>query len=500
MKKIITLCVVALATLSLQAQTLRIGENNSKMDYAPVYSTWADKYYCSQIIYNATELTAMQGKEITKLAFFLKAAIGNNKDYEHVEIRLMSVSYDVFSSTSYESIDNAVLVFNGTLPASTQTELEVTLENPYLYESGNLLVDVRKTENGGGYAPSTDKNAGRFQSSFNEGYYTVLYGYSSSSVPTSGTQSGNRPDIKFTYQTHVEITCIKPGKPAVTAVDAASAAFAWAAGDAESQWQVVLAKGEAAANWSQAQLVNEAKAELAVEANTDYTCYVRAYCDENNQSDAASVSFHTPCLPMATLPYVEDFELTEEGDYAEGSHLGCWELFMAGDYPTINKASGLANGGEHYLRFYGAVDTKQMAVLPAFEKPINELQISFWNNSLIEFEGASTIEIGYLTNANDSASFVSCKTLDKYTSYTKVTHAFKDAPAEAKRIALRYANGTATYPTSSYVDDLRVEEISAATALENVQDAGHAAKRIVNGQLIIEHNGIRYNALGTEIK
>ena len=185
-------------SLTIQSQTLRIGENDSKTYYAPVYATWADKYYCSQILYLESELSSMTNKEITNLAFFLRKL--NSSDYEHVQIRLKKVDFDAFASTDYQSVEDAVLVYEGSLPSSTTTELEVALSNTFVYEGGNLLVDVRKTEAGGGYAPSSG-DAGRFQSTFHEGQSLVLYNYGKESFPDKATgTSGNRPDIQFTFK------------------------------------------------------------------------------------------------------------------------------------------------------------------------------------------------------------------------------------------------------------------------------------------------------------
>ena len=493
MKKVFSLFAVAIVAVAMQAQTLRIGNNDSSMDKAPVYTTWADKYYCSQIIYSASDLVDMKGKDITKLAFFLREVTGNGKDYNNVEIRLMSVSHTTFSETTYDPIDDAVLVFSGTLPASTQTELEVTLEDPYFYEKGHLLVDVRKTVTGGGYAQS---GKGRFQATYGETNYTVLYGYSPSALPTSGTQSGNRPDIRFTYQDHVEATCAKPGKPEITYLDATSASFEWTAGGAETQWQIVLAKGEDAADWGQAQLVSEHQTAFTVEPSTDYTCYVRAYCSEADQSEAASLAFKTPCAPLATLPYEEGFEDDEN------SKLGCWTNYATADgYPMVSTYESLAHGGANYLFFKGGMDgTKQITVLPALNTQLNQLQISFWLNHgfYYSYESAATLEIGYMTNVNDSASFVPVKAADKYQDYTKVECSFAEVPGEAQYIALRFANGS--YNVNCYVDDLKVEVITEPTDIKSVKNEKSATKFVRNGQLVIEKNGQFFNAQGAQIQ
>lgn len=493
MRKIFTLVILTMmAFVTTKADELKIGVNDSKNDFAPVYTTQADRYYCSQIIYTASDLVNMKGKEITKLAFFLRS-VNSAGDYTSVEIRLMKSGSASFSSNDFLPIDDAVLVFNGTLPASKTTELEVELLEPYLYESGHLLVDVRKTVGGGFY--SSNASQGRFQSTFSEGASTVLCDYSASGVPTTANKkNGNRPDIRFTYREPVVATCAKPINLKIADLGE-NASFEWAAGAEETQWQALLVPKGEEADWSKASLVSEPKATVAVLPSNNYTFFVRAFCSESDQSEAAKIEFQAPCVPLAELPYEEDFEMVY------GEALSCWELFQAGEYPCIGSASGLEHGGSSYLWFKGGKAEKQMAILPAFEKPINKLKLSFWNNSVIDFTGRANIEIGYLTNAADSASFVSCKTLDCYTTYTLVEFSFNQAPAEAQRIALRYANATADYGVSTYVDDLRVEEITGEpTGVENAGVKTNAAKRIENGHLIIEQNGVKYNAQGAVVK
>lgn len=55
---------------------------------------------------------------------------------------------------------------------------------------------------------------------------------------------------------------------------------------------------------------------------------------------------------------------------------------------------------------------------------------------------------------------------------------------------------TWTYATRNLV----VTYPTTPTAIDNTEAEGKAVKRIVNGQLVIEKNGVRYNALGIEVK
>jgi hypothetical protein len=312
MKKFFTLLMVVLVAFSTQAQTLRVGTNDSKADQAPIYVTQADRYYCTQIIYSADNLTAMQGKTITKLAFFLKA-VNTNGDYSGVEIRLKIVDYAAFTEKVYESIDDAVLVFNGTLPAGSETELEVTLNEPFLYESGHLLVDVRKTVSGGKYAPTGSSSiVGRFQATYTEGVYTVLTDYNSSAVPKSPYyQNSKRPDIKFTYSDAAPVSCAKINTLESSAVTANSATLTWTS-EAEKYQFVCVLKGAEPAWTANSQAVKTVTLDT-LKSNTEYDFYVRSFCSDTEQGVAKKVSFKTDLACYApTLLAVPEETVTSE--------------------------------------------------------------------------------------------------------------------------------------------------------------------------------------------
>lgn len=291
-------------TLHAEPQMLRIGENDSQTYYAPVYATWADSYYCSQILYSATELEALQGQQITKLAFFLRAVTGNG-DYEKVQIRLKEVSFASFSEAAYQSVDDAELVFTGTLPANTMTTLEVDLDAPYVYNGGNLLVDVRKTEKGGGYAP-TSGSKGRFQSTSGS-TYTVLYNYGSNAFPTTCNRGVNRPDIQFTYEeASAGSTCPKISSLTSSDITAHEATLSWSSEATSFQYLCVRKGVEADFTGLTAQAVTTVTLDTLA-SNTEYDFYVRSYCSEDEQGKEVKVSFKTDlsCFAPTLLSVTE---------------------------------------------------------------------------------------------------------------------------------------------------------------------------------------------------
>lgn len=314
MKKIYSILLLAAlcfcGNMQAEESVLKIGTNDSQSANAPVYVTWADAYYCSQILYSASELSAMDGSKITKLAFFLRA-VNTNGDYSSVQIRFLEVNYDAFAAASFVAIDDATLVYEGSLPAGDKTTLEVELSAPFEYKGGTLLVDVRKTEKGGRYAP-TSGTAGRFQATYGV-TYTVLYNYGNNSFPTSAYRSETRPDIQFTYGDGVAVTCAAVGAPVASEITATTATLTWEkAGDVENYQFECVRKGETPTWAADAQNVLTVTLDT-LKAFTEYDFYVRAYCGsgEGEQGNSKKVSFQTERSCFApTLLNVEENDVT----------------------------------------------------------------------------------------------------------------------------------------------------------------------------------------------
>ena len=128
------------------------------------------------------------------------------------------------------------------------------------------------------------------------------------------------------------------------------------------------------------------------------TYYVRAKQLDCEDAEWKSAVFTTKCMPVATLPMVEDFEDYTGVAYNEdGVMPDCW--IAAGDasvLPHVIGGSGsyvFKHSGSNALTFYGSGNC--YAVLPAVEAELNTLQISFW----MQTESASygKLTLGYIT-------------------------------------------------------------------------------------------------------
>lgn len=160
---------------------------------------------------------------------------------------------------------------------------------------------------------------------------------------------------------------------------------------------------------------------------------------------------------ISEFPFKEGFENVGNGSIPNG-----WTRLSSNAYPQVAEYTALAYSGDKYLRFYAGSGEQQVLVLPAFEEPLANLTLQFYQNSYMYLSASyGQLEVGYVTDATDASTFVSMLTLDRESEYTKVVLDYKDAPAEAANIAFRLV-GASSYG-SIYVDEVKVQRTADMT-------------------------------------
>ena len=253
-------------------------------------------------------------------------------------------------------------------------------------------------------------------------------------------------------------TCFKPTSIAASAITANSATVAWtASGKGETQYQYVCVPAGETPDWAAATLTDELSATLTTLApTTAYDFYVRSYCGTEDQSDAVKTSFTTKCA-AAALPFDEDFDAVADYDMPE-----CWNVYAATYYSAY-----VANG---QLHADAPKTNATMIVLP-------ELEASFVGASVAFNYSTSngTLEVGYVTDAEDKNSFVAVSEALMAASTTQVVVPFS---AGSGNIALRFIGNTGD--GDLYLDNIRV---SNTLVMANDED-NTAALAANNGQTL----------------
>ena len=186
-------------------QEADICDGTETNQYLPVYGYWYDAAQVNQMLYPAEELTAKgmaNGQTITSLTFFpatVTTGSWSTTTYSGINFRNGSVTVKLanmpagtsgYAATATRKDATFTTVKTISMPSTAQTSLTEwvfdNLENDFVYEGGDLLVEVTTTAGNYGYTYFYGKN----QTS-----YTGYYSYNSTST---GQQF--LPKVHFTFE------------------------------------------------------------------------------------------------------------------------------------------------------------------------------------------------------------------------------------------------------------------------------------------------------------
>ena len=191
MKKLFTLFVVAALAFAANAATLTVAEGTETNGHVPMYGLYCDtEGTISQVIYPAEMLADMVGQQITEIKFYSKYEISENLEGCVMNFALKIVEENEFPTSEVFDLGG---IINGTVsPIPGETELVLTLNEPFLYEGGNLLIGTEVIETSGWkgvyfYGIPTDLYGSCYQ-------YTTSYG------STPCYREAFLPMATFTYE------------------------------------------------------------------------------------------------------------------------------------------------------------------------------------------------------------------------------------------------------------------------------------------------------------
>lgn len=244
-------------------------------------------------------------------------------------------------------------------------------------------------------------------------------------------------------------TCAKPtdltATPTVGAasIDWTSEATAW-------NLQYKLAS---ASDWTDAAVTAKPFELTSLAQGATYKVRVQANCGDELSDWSDEITFTTNCSSIDALPFYADFTQALSS---------CWVVFAQNESyykPTVNTAMQqlTMNGGKE-----GA--SNNVVVMPPFSADLTNAVISLEYSSSTGANYAQ-LEVGYLTDKADAATFQALQTLDRTGSWTEARVAAATVPANAY-IAFRYA-GASSHGDAA-IRNLRV--IEALTLADNTDN------------------------------
>lgn len=435
--------------------------------YVPFYSYYVDQANQSQFVVPADSLLRMEWDTITQISFYTSSTTYATADWGDALFEVYMAEAPSASISAFANWDDLTKVKNAASLALVDQVMTITLDQPYVYQGGHLLIGFKQTVAGDDFSLSW--------------YGKSLTGAAMSAYGTSGTQTQRNflPRVAFDIIPGDAPACAKPGN--LVAIDSTATTTSieldWIPAGLENYWFVQYKKS-ADAEWSYA--ADSVKAHpfvlTGLEPSLDYDVRVAAWCnlEDSTASDyCAVVSFRTRCVSVTSLD--EDFDGIEG---STSSHVLpiCWQSINTTTYssyayyPTVYKGASSANTPDNYLRFYSyyypssSTDydpQDQYAILPEIEN-ISGLRLKL-NARKYSASYDATFYVGIMTDPEDTATFVPIDTLAPVAAeYEQFIVPFDSYLGAGKYIAIKMKHAEITTTSSYrsvYIDDVVVEPI-----------------------------------------
>jgi len=200
MKKFFTLIAVAAMAIAAQAGSLTICNGLYYSNSSPLCGLYADEVgTMTQTIYPATMLEEMAGSEINKVTFYTLADYfvqqGQTSDdetdyiyFDGAKFQLALLEVDQLGFTEPVAVVGATAVAT-TVPEYGDIEVVFELDEPFMYNGGNLLVEVTCIETEGDWGQTYFLGDGV------EGYDCAYY-----FIHGDGMTSTYLPKVTFDYE------------------------------------------------------------------------------------------------------------------------------------------------------------------------------------------------------------------------------------------------------------------------------------------------------------
>ena len=295
---------------------------------------------------------------------------------------------------------------------------------------------------------------------------------------------GTQPAAIISNVSISAVSCPSPENLGVASINSNTATVTWDDNGAVS-WAVEF--GEHGFNQGEGETTVVTGTPEAVfselTAQTAYDVYVTSTCSDGSVSLTSFLTFTTPCEPLTTLPFTENFDSIPGSTSGTTSNLpDCWSHINHGTsssyagYPIVYNGSSYAASGANSLRFYsymteGTYDD-QYAILPMIDPtlyPINTLQLSF--DARVYSTYMLTLIVGVMSNPMDETTFEPIDTIvTTSTTYANYEIPFSQYTGSGSYIALKAPRPASSY-NAGYVDNIVIDLIPNCPKPMNFQVA-----------------------------
>ena len=460
------LTVAMLLPFASQAQTmyLTVADSTATNDYVPVYGLYVDDFVRCQTVYPADMLTDLTGENILGLTYYLGTPAASSWGVAQFVVNVKEVTGTTLSA--FEDMTGATTVYTGSLDA-TQATMEIEFNTPYIYQGGNLLIEIYNTLEG------TYKGASFYGKNVTGASWQ---GYNGTSVANiTGAARAFMPKTTFVYGTAP--TCFKVQNLTASDITSSSITLSW--DDTINSGATYTIYDMSDTTVVNVTIVDNTAIIDELDANTVYTFGVQTDCGAGDIANGYTVvSARTACSAEG-LPFIEDFSASLATDPCwRGSTGTTAAQAIAGTALTLTTnqwtyESSTSNGleaGHYRVNIYGT-NCKKWMITPTID-------FSTASSPLLSFDAAFTaysgtgVATGFENNATqlfmilastdngqtwDSVASISLASIAS-TSYIRQYVDLSEYAGDTVRIAF-YAQSTVSGGDNNlHVDNVSIDE------------------------------------------
>ena len=254
--------------------------------------------------------------------------------------------------------------------------------------------------------------------------------------------------------------CGQPDNLTATNITTEGATLNWNEFGSASSWMVYYRVAGSTGEYNEISVSGTPSVTIyGLTSNTEYEFYVVADCGGTQSNPSNTATFHTGCGPITELPFTENFE-TGLYSTSQNTFISCWSRLTSDNehYAYIGDASWNAHGGDHFLDFHYTPSCFDIAIMPELGEDIDasDLLVTFYAcHTNYGYATLGTLEIGVMTDPNDTSSFVVVDTINisdnaVYT-YSEQLISLINYNGSGKYIAFRVSNCD---NCGYYIDDI----------------------------------------------
>ena len=439
--------------------TLVFSTGTTNSSGIPVYYSYGNSV--CQSIYTASELVDM-GMTAGLISGIDLSFTANTSYAKLFSIYASTTTRSTYSSTAdMQTVRAADLVYGPAAhPLNTSGTVHYDFSTPFEWDgSSNIVLTMMMNQpNGANHTTSQfygySTSAGATRSIYH--YQDNTQFTPSNCMTGSGGISTYRPSITFySLGCLVRDTCSAP-TIIMERVESDTVEFSWIPGSSESSWTIML-KAEDSTSWTTVATVSTNHYVLtAVQPMTNYLLRLVAACGSG--SDVyAQVEFSTPCVPVTTLPFTEDFEEFVASSTAGSPITNCWNRgnnVSSTSYPYLS--TSYSHSGARSMYFYNSsASTYTYLALPGMAYPLDSLQVSF---AAYKTSSNYSIQVGVMTDPRDFSTFTEVASLSPsaISTWEMFEVPLNSYEGTGRYITLAAHSGSYSY---MYIDDIEVTVI-----------------------------------------